>query len=146
MGLTLVPVPLAEAKAFIEVWHRHLKPPRGHKFSLGLADDDGVLVAVVVVGRPVARGLDDGRTLEVTRLATDGTRNACSKLYAASWRAARALAYRRLITYTREDETGASLRAAGWRLAAKLPPRPGWNRRSSGAETGGIGRTRWEVP
>ena len=146
MGLTLVPMPPAEAKAFIEVWHRHLKPPRGHKFSLGLADDDGILVAVAVVGRPVARGLDDGRTLEVTRLATDGTRNACSKLYAASCRAARALAYRRLITYTREDETGASLRAAGWRLAVKLPPRPGWNRRSSGTQTSGIGRTRWEVP
>lgn len=145
MGLTLVPVPLAEAKAFIEVWHRHLKPPRGHKFSLGLADDDGILVAVAVVGRPVARGLDDGRTLEVTRLATDGTRNACSKLYAAAWKATCALAYRKLVTYTREDETGASLRAAGWCLAVKLPPRPGWNRRSSGTQTSGIGRTRWEV-
>ncbi|MCK9872436.1 XF1762 family protein [Nocardiopsis dassonvillei] len=145
MGLTLVPVPLVEAKAFIEVWHRHLKPPRGHKFSLGLADDDGILAAVAVVGRPVARALDDGRTLEVTRLASDGTRNTCSMLYAASWRATRALAYRRLVTYTRADESGASLRAAGWRQVATLPSREDWHPpRRPRAQ--GIARTRWEVP
>ncbi|WP_160050812.1 XF1762 family protein [Nocardiopsis sp. FR4] len=144
MGLTLVPVPLAEAKAFIEVWHRHLKPPRGHKFSLGLIGDEGVLVAVAVVGRPVARGLDDGRTLEVTRLASDGSRNTCSMLYAASWRAARALAYRRLVTYTRADESGASLRAAGWRPVAELPAREdGHPPRRTRAE--GVSRTRWEA-
>ncbi|GAA1105088.1 XF1762 family protein [Nocardiopsis metallicus] len=144
MGLTLVPVPFAEAKAFIDVWHRHLKAPRGHKFSLGIADDDGVLVAVAVVGRPVARGLDDGRTLEVTRLASDGTRNTCSMLYAASWRAARALAYRRLVTYTRADETGASLRAAGWKPVAALPSREGWHPpRRPRAE--GVSRIRWEA-
>lgn len=145
MGLTLVPVLFAEAKAFIEVWHRHLKPPRGYKFSLGLADDDGALVAVAVVGRPVARGLDNGRTLEVTRLASDGTRNACSMLYAASWRAARALAYCRLVTYTRADEPGSSLRAAGWRPVAELPAREDWHPpRCTRAE--GVPRTRWEAP
>jgi hypothetical protein len=145
MGLTLVPVTLAEAKAFIEVWHRHLKPPRGHKFSLGAADADDVLVAVAVVGRPVARGLDDGRTLEVTRMASDGTPNACSMLYAAAWRGAKVLGYRRLVTYTRADESGASLRAAGWRPVAALPPREGWHSpRRSRAE--GIARTRWEAP
>lgn len=144
MRLTLVPVPFTEAKAFIEVWHRHLKPPRSHKFSLGAADHDGVLVAVAVVGRPVARGLDDGRTLEVTRLASDGTPNACSMLYAASWRATRALAYRRLVTYTRADETGASLRAVGWQPVAALPPREGWHPpRRPRAE--GVSRTRWEA-
>lgn len=145
MGLTLVPVPLAEAKVFIEVWHRHLKPPRGHKFSLGLLDDEGVLVAVAVVGRPVARGLDDGRTLEVTRVASDGTPNACSMLYGGSARAARALAYRRLVTYTRADESGASLRASGWRISAELPAREGWRGRD-GSDAGGVARTRWEAP
>lgn len=146
MGLTLVPLPFAEAKAFIEVWHRHLKAPPGHKFSLGLLDDDGVLVAVAMVGRPVARGLDDGLTLEVTRLASDGTRNACSMLYGAATRAARALAYRRLVTYTRADEPGASLRASGWRISAELPAREGWRQRGcGGADAGGVARTRWET-
>lgn len=145
MGLTLIPVPLAEAKAFIEVWHRHLKPPRGHKFSLGAADTEGVLVAVAVVGRPVARGLDDGRTLEVNRLASDGTSNACSMLYAACWRASRALGYRRLVTYTRADETGASLRAAGWKPVATLPPREGWHEPRQ-SRTEGVPRIRWQAP
>lgn len=145
MGLTLVPLPFAEAKTFIEVWHRHLKAPPGHKFSLGALDDDGVLVAVAVVGRPVARGLDDSRTLEVTRLASDGTHNACSMLYGASARAARALAYRRLVTYTRADETGTSLRAAGWQPVAALPPREDWHspRRP---RTEGVSRIRWQAP
>lgn len=138
-----MPLPFAEAKAFIEVWHRHLKAPPGHKFSLGLLDDDGVLVAVAMVGRPVARGLDDGHTLEVTRLTTDGTVNACSKLLGAARRAARALAYRRLITYTRADEPGTSLRAAGWLITAQLSPRVGWKR--GRANTGGVARVRWEA-
>ncbi|GAA1748523.1 XF1762 family protein [Streptomonospora arabica] len=145
MSLHLSPVSLAEAKAFIEVFHRHLGPPRGHKFSLGAADQAGVLVAVAVVGRPVARGLDDGRSLEVTRLASDGTPNACSLLYAACRRAARALAYERLVTYTRADEPGTSLRAAGWRPVAGLPPRGDWHPpRRDGAR--GPARTRWEAP
>lgn len=146
MPLTLVPATWREARAFVEAWHRHLPPPPGHKFSLGVVDDTDVLVGVAIVGRPVARALDDHRTLEVTRLATDGTGNACSKLLGAASRAARVLGYRRVITYTRDDEPGTSLNAAGWRVAATLPPRSGWNRRPGGADTGGIGRTRWEVP
>ncbi|MDA0565148.1 hypothetical protein LG943_12595 [Streptomonospora sp. S1-112] len=145
MSLHLVPVPFAEARAFIEVWHRHLGPPRGHKFSLGAADDSGVLVAVAIVGRPVARGLDNGRTLEVTRLATDGTPNACSMLLAAAWRAAKALGYRRLVTYTRAEEPGTSLRAAGWRPVAAMPPRTDWHP-PHGLHTRGPARTRWEAP
>ncbi|MDA2807191.1 XF1762 family protein [Nocardiopsis suaedae] len=143
--MELVPVPLAEAKAFVEVWHRHLGPPRGHKFSLGLRHADGVLVAVAIVGRPVARGLDDGRTLEVTRLASDGTPNACSRLLAASWRAAKALGYRRMVTYTRADEPGTSLRAAGWRRAAELPPRGDWHPPRQPGRLGPA-RVRWEAP
>ncbi|GAA4912604.1 XF1762 family protein [Streptomonospora salina] len=145
MSLHLIPVSLAEAKAFIEVFHRHLPPPRGHKFSIGAADQAGVLVAVAVVGRPVARGLDDGRTLEVTRLAADGTPDACSMLYAACRRAARALAYERLVTYTRAEEPGTSLRAAGWAAVAALPPRGDWHPpRRDGLR--GPARTRWEAP
>lgn len=145
MTLILVPVPLAEAKAFVDVWHRHLGSPRGHKFSLGLIDDDEHLVAVAIVGRPVARGLDDGRTLEVNRLASDGTANACSKLYGAARRATCALGYQRLVTYTRSDESGASLRAAGWRRAAVLPPRRA-RHEGGAADPEAISRTRWEVP
>ena len=138
--LLLVPVGFAEARVFVEVWHRHLGPPRGHKFSLGLRDAGGVLVAVAIVGRPVARALDDGRSAEVTRLAGDGTPNACSMLLGAAARAARALGYRRLVTYTRAEESGASLRAAGWRPVAVLPPR----RQRGGAV--GPGRVRWQAP
>lgn len=113
-NLELQPVTFAEAKAFIAEHHRHHVPPVGWKFGVGLSDGEK-LVGVVTVGRPVARMLDDGWTVEVTRCCTDGTPHACSKLYAAAWRAARALGYRRLITYTLADESGASLRGAGWK-------------------------------
>ena len=93
--------------------HRHHKPVVGHKFSIGCGAD-GELAGVVIAGRPVSRYLDDGRTLEVTRLCTNGTRNACSMLYAAAARAAAAMGYDRIITYTLDTETGASLRASGW--------------------------------
>jgi hypothetical protein len=85
-----VPVTFAQAKAFVGDWHRHHRPPTGHKYSIGVADGE-VLVGVAVVGRPVARLLDDGQTLEVVRVATDGTHNACSLLYTAAWQAAKAL-------------------------------------------------------
>jgi hypothetical protein len=115
----LLPVSLRTANAFVQEHHRHHRPVPGAKFSLAVAredDPDGRIVGVAIVGRPVARHLDDGWTLEVTRLCTDGTDNACSKLYAAACRAARALGYTRLLTYTLPAEGGASLRAAGWRL------------------------------
>lgn len=88
----------------------------GHKFSIGCMKD-GRLVGVAIVGRPVSRYLDNGLTLEVNRLCTDGTKNACSFLYGAAWRAARALGYRKIITYILDTESGASLRAAGWDCA-----------------------------
>ena len=96
--LEIVPMTLAEANAFVQKNHRHHKPVVGHKYSLGCAAEDNI-VGVAIVGRPVSRYLDDGWTLEVTRLCTDGTKNACSMLYAAAWRAARAMGYKRLITY-----------------------------------------------
>lgn len=145
--LHLVPVSLADARGFVAMWHRHHGPPVGHKFSVGVARGD-VLVGVAIVGRPVARHLDDGLTLEVTRTATDGTAHANSMLYGAAWRAARALGYGRLVTYTQAGESGVSLRAAGWRVLAERPARRGWScpsrpREARGNE--GIPRTLWEA-
>ena len=114
--LTLTPVALATANAFVNAHHRHHKATAGHKFSIGCAND-GELVGVAIVGRPVSRYLDDGWTLEVNRLCTTGERNACSILYAASARAAKAMGYRKIITYTLDSESGSSLRAAGWNCA-----------------------------
>jgi hypothetical protein len=114
MTLRIVPCTLREANALILALHRHHRPARGCILTLSCADD-GRVCGVAIVGRPVSRHLQDGFTAEVTRLATDGSRNACSILYGASWRAARALGYLKLVTYTLPSEGGASLRAAGWR-------------------------------
>lgn len=129
--LTIVPLPLDEANAFVSQHHRHHRPTVGHKFSLGVADEQGEIRGVAIVGRPVARMLDNGLTLEVNRVATDGCPNACSALYAAAWRAAKALGYRRLITYTLVSEPGTSVRAAGWKCLGErgggswnVPSRP----------------------
>lgn len=120
--LTAVPMDLEGANEFVSRHHRHHPPVVGHKFSIGAALD-GQLVGVVIVGRPVARRRDDGLTLEVTRLCTDGTRNACSFLYGAASRAAFALGFKRIGTYIRKDEPGASLSASGWRLVGETPGR-----------------------
>lgn len=114
-GLEIVPISFAEANAFVERHHRHHKPMPGMKFAVAAAKGEEV-VGVAIVGRPVSRILDTGWTLEVNRCCTDGTKNACSILYAACWRVARAMGYRKLITYTLPEEGGASLRAAGWKL------------------------------
>ena len=114
MSLALCPTTLREARAFVAAHHRHHKAPQGGLFAVA-CELDGTIVGVAVVGRPVARMIADGFTAEVTRLCTTGEHNACSLLYAAAWRACRALGYRRLVTYTLPEEGGASLRAAGWR-------------------------------
>jgi hypothetical protein len=131
MSLIIVPIHLREANCFVAKHHRHHKPVIGAKFAIAVADGDGHIVGVAITGRPVSRYVDDGWTLEVTRVCTDGTKNACSILYAASWRAAKALGYRKLITYTLPDEGGASLRGAGWKCIGKrrggnwnVPSRP----------------------
>ena len=111
--LTLTTISLADANAFVAKHHRHHKPVTGHKFSIGCTEN-GELVGVAIVGRPVSRYLDDGLTLEVNRLCTTGAKNACSFLYGAAARAAKALGYRKIITYILDTEPGTSLRAAGW--------------------------------
>lgn len=118
MSLCIVPSTLEEANAFVELHHRTHSPVVGHKFSIAAADGETVR-GVAIVGRPVARGNDDGWTLEVNRCCTDGARNACSMLYRAAWRAARAMGYRRVITYTKPEEGGASLRGAGFTLVGE---------------------------
>lgn len=112
--LELTPITLREANAFVQQYHRHHKPSVGHKFSIGVMDRDGKLVGVAICGRPVSRYLDDGVTLEVNRLCTDGTKNACSILYGAAFRAAKAMGYRRVITYILASEPGTSLKASGF--------------------------------
>ena len=114
--LRITPINLDEANAFVAAHHRHHKPVPGAKFCIAASDETDVVRGVAIVGRPVARMSDNGLTLEVNRCCTDGARNACSLLYGAAWRAARALGYLRLITYTLPEEGGASLRATGWRL------------------------------
>ena len=113
MSLRIVPCSLREANAFVLAHHRHHDPARGCKFTLAVAEGETIR-GIAIVGRPVSRHMDDGWTLEVNRVATDGAMNACSMLYGASWRAAKAIGYHKLITYTLPEEGGASLRAAGW--------------------------------
>lgn len=113
MKLELVPVSISDAREYVRQIHRHHKPPVSGKFAVAVAAD-GDVVGVAIAGRPIARNLDDGWTLEVTRVATDGTKNACSMLYGAVRRAGKAMGYKRFVTYTLPEEGGASLRAAGW--------------------------------
>ena len=116
--LDLSPITLTEANEFVARHHRHHKPVVGHKYSIAVNCGDEV-VGVAIVGRPVSRRMDDGWTLEVNRCCTDGTKNACSMLYGAAWRAAKAMGYKRLITYTLPSEGGASLKAANWRCVGQ---------------------------
>lgn len=118
--LELVPVSISDARAFVGQVHRHHPPPVSGKFAIGVGSA-GEMVGVAIVGRPVSRMLDDGWTVEVTRVAVrDGFRNACSMLYGAAWRAARAMGFRRCVTYTLDSEAGTSLKAAGWKIVGEV--------------------------
>jgi len=116
--LELQPISYKEACDFIREHHRHHLPPQGWKFGIGVNDGE-MVVGVVTVGRPVAAARDDGYTAEVTRCCTNGCKNASSMLYAAAWRAARAMGYKKLITYTLVEERGTSLVAANWRVVGQ---------------------------
>ena len=109
------PCELVTANAYVAEHHRHHQPVQGHRFSLAAWSESGELIGVVIVGRPVARLAGHPlEVVEVTRLCTNGTRNACSALYGAAARVARAMGYARIQTYILDEETGVSLRAAGW--------------------------------
>lgn len=154
--LTLQPIDQDEAFTFIAAHHRHHLPPTGWKFGVAVngpgfapaCQDTRAVVGVITVGRPVARMLDNGWTLEVTRCCTlPAYKNASSMLYGAAWRAAQALGYKRLITYILRSEPGTSLRAAGWR---EIGPAGGgeWNRESRPRVTGKYPteqKTLWEA-
>lgn len=115
VNLRVVPLELAEANVVVSAWHRHHQPTVGHRFSIGVIDDSGAVRGAAIVGRPVARLAGSPReVLEVARLVTDGTPNACSMLYAAAARAGKALGFARIQTYILADELGTTLRASGW--------------------------------
>ena len=148
----VIPLTFREASDFVAKFHRHNKPPQGCKFCIGV-EDSGHLVGVAQCGRPVSRMLDDKRTLEINRTCTNGKKNANSMLYGACRQIARAMGYRRILTYTQADESGASLRAAGFVRTADLPARGDWES-SSGPSykgnrqagyAGGTPRVRWEI-
>ena len=113
--MRIVPLDLKEANEVISRWHRHHKPAVGQKFAVGVMDGERICGAAIV-SRPVARKIDRQRILEITRVCTDGTPNACSMLYGACRKAALAMGYQHVITYTLPEEGGASLRAAGFRF------------------------------
>lgn len=120
MSLRIVPVELKEANAFIAELHRHHKPVQGHRFSIGV-EKNGKLVGVATVGRPVARLTSAKEVLEVTRLCTDGTKNACSALYSAAARIGKEMGYLRIQSFILDSENGASLKASGWVFVSVSP-------------------------
>lgn len=117
VDLKIVPITLKAANDFVAQYHRHHKPSVGHKFSIGLNNNDD-LIGVAIMGRPVARGSDDGFTIEVARLCTNGAKNACSMLYQAAARASKELGYKKIQTYILQSESGTSLKASGWQMEA----------------------------
>lgn len=126
--MVAVPIELKDAQNYINKFHRHHQAAHRDKFRIA-AMDDGEIVGVVQVGRPVSRVLDDGHTLEVLRLCTIGEKNVCSFLYSRAARIAKEMGYTKIITYILESETGTSLKASGWKL-----------------EAGGVGGSDWNVP
>lgn len=126
---SLVPVTISAARHYVAQHHRHNKPPQGGLFAIGV-DRGGELCGVAIIGRPIARNAQDGKTCEVVRLCTDGTPNACSKLYGAAARAAKALGWHKIITYILETEPGTSLKAAGWMREKDVPAEASWDRPS----------------
>lgn len=153
MTLVICPITFREACAYVKKHHRHNKPPRGHKFSIGVKLGDK-LVGVVMVGRPVARAFDDKMTAEINRTCTYRTRklHANSKLYGAALRACKAMGYTRVITYTQKKEGGYSLHAVGFVRVKDLAARPSWSEDSKKLKhkrdpvgNGGVARVLWEV-
>jgi len=146
--MKIIPIDLDNANQFVKQYHRHLPPVKnGYKFCCAV-EENGEIIGVAIVGLPVSRAMNDGFTLEVRRTCTNGAKNANSMLYGACWRAAKALGYRRLITYTMEGESGASLRGAGWQKVADVEPKS-WNmpnrKRTVRVDIDMKPKTRWEA-
>lgn len=147
MTLTLEPIIWRKANVFVRDFHRHSGETQGSKFCVAVRDELGIMRGVGIAGRPVAKALQDGFTFEITRNCTDGAKNACSMIYGSLTRAAKALGYRRGVTYTLASEPGTSLRAAGWRRVAEVKAEK-WSRPSrTRTDKHEITlRARWEWP
>jgi hypothetical protein len=150
MKLIAVPMTITEAKTFVSNFHRHNKSPNGGLFAVGVSDGSN-LIGVAIVGRPIARMLDDGNTVEVTRCCVleNSPKGSCSFLYARCWQAAKALGWTKLITYTLQSESGASLRGANWKIVAELKQKnaAGWQNRPGREWQAVVGQSkfRWEA-
>jgi len=145
-GMEAVPITLRAANEYVRLHHRHNAPVTGCRFAVG-CEVDGRLVGVAIAGRPVARRLDDGRTLEILRVCTDGTANACSFLYGRIARIARLLGYAKIITYTLEKECGSSLKAVGAKITGRVEPQE-WSVPSRPRKSQGVykePKVRWEL-
>lgn len=142
MTLRATRISLDAANAFVLRHHRHHGPTTGHRFSIGVVLD-GSLVGVAICGRPVARHMPQDVTLEVNRLCTDGTRNACSFLYGSAARAAQAMGFYSILTYTLDEEGGASLRALGWWGEPAFDLVKTWHTPSDPRRLGGIPKPKW---
>ena len=147
--LIAVPITLREANQFVDSYHRHNSATQGGRFAIGASDGER-LVGVAIVGNPLARMLMDGYTAEVLRCCVlpDAPRNSCSFLYGRCWRVWQQMGGRRMVTYTLQDETGASLRGAGWKVAGETRPSGGWSRENREREWQpiyGQAKFRWEV-
>ncbi len=129
--LRVFPVTLKQANQLVTDLHRHHKPVVGHRFSIGVKDRDGVLRGAAIVGRPTGRKNPQYEWAEVTRLVTDGTKNACSMLYAAVARICKEMGFLRVQTFILDSETGTSLKAAGWKFD-RLSEGGDWNVPSRG--------------
>jgi hypothetical protein len=146
MGLYVEPLTLGQANELVTSWHRHHKRATGHRFSLGVFDDSGKCHGAAIVGRPVSREVDQYRVCEVTRLVTDGTRNACSILYAHAANAAKAMGFWWVQTYTLASEPGTTLKAAGWEFDGLVSGRD-WDTKSRRRQTDpdlAVDKARWK--
>ena len=139
-----MPITVRTANSVVTDYHRHHPAVTGCKFAIG-CEDNGNLCGVAICGRPVSRYLDDGRTLEINRLCTDGTRNACSKLYGASVRIAKAMGYKKVITYILESESGASLKASNFVCEGKAGGTHWTGRRNKGQDIPNQMKQRWVI-
>jgi len=152
----LMPMTLRKANDFVAEHHRHngRTSRNGGKWAVGLAIGDCVLVGVAIIGNPLSATLMDGWTAEVLRVCVieEAPKGSCSMLYGACWRAWRAMGGKRLITYTLETESGASLRGAGWRVVGQTKPvKDGWrkddhlNDSRTYSEVMGKVKNRWQM-
>ena len=135
MTLAVAPTTLREANEFVANFHRHSKPTQGGRFAIAAVFDQNI-VGVAIVGRPVSQTLQDGLTAEITRLCVskDAPKNTCSFLYGRCWRIWQQMGGNRMITYTLQSETGASLKVAGWTVMGQVKPHDRWTKKGGNRE------------